>query len=81
MMLGNVAMETTDDEIKDFLVKYGFPAFSSIERHEGSGTRPAALIKFENIETTELEKLKGRIHEIQWKGRKISARVVLDSFQ
>lgn len=80
LMLGNIAPETTDDEIKDFLVKYGFPAYDAIEHYEGDGSRPSVMVTFNNLGAPELDKLKPRVHDIYWKQRKVSARVVLDSF-
>ena len=81
MLLANVAMETTDEEIGLFLSKYGFPSFSTIERLLGDGSRPSALISFDQVDGAALDRLKSRIHEIHWKKRKISVRVLLDDFR
>lgn len=81
MLLANVATETTDEEIGEFLVKYGFPAYSAIERVPGDGSRPAVMISFDEIDGAALDRLKSRIHEIYWKKRKISVRVLLDDFR
>ncbi|WP_298927277.1 RNA-binding protein [uncultured Ramlibacter sp.] len=80
LMLANIEPGTTDDEIRDFLVKYGFPVFDAIEREEGDGSRPAALVSFLAVDTTALGQLKERIHDIHWKNRRISARVLSDRF-
>lgn len=81
MLLANVATETTDEEIRQFLAKYGFPSYSAIERLPGDGSRPSAMISFDEIDGAALDRLKSRIHEIHWKRRKISARVLLDDFR
>ena len=47
LMLGNINDSATDEEIRAFLDKYGFPASQKIERVPGDGTRPAALVTFE----------------------------------
>ncbi|MGY2492331.1 hypothetical protein [Cupriavidus sp. CP313] len=41
LLLGNLDAKTTDEDIGAFLVKYGFPEYTSIEYMEGDGTRPA----------------------------------------
>ena len=41
LLPGNIDSGTTDDEIKAFLVKYGFPPFDEIEHVSGDGARPA----------------------------------------
>lgn len=35
LLQGNLEPGTTDDEIRDFLVKYGFPPFDEIEHQPG----------------------------------------------
>ena len=80
LLLANIDSETTDDEIGEFLEKYGFPPYSDIERMEGDGTHPSALISFDDCNHEVLEELKPRIHEIQWKDRKISVQVLSDRF-
>ena len=81
MLLGNVATDTTDEEIKQFLTKYGFPDCTSIERIEGDGSRPAALVLYEGLDTFTLNQLKPRIHEIQGKHRKLNVSILIDHFR
>ena len=80
LLLANIDSETTDEEIEKFLEKYGFPPYSDIERMEGDGSRPSALISFDDCTQEVLEELKPRIHEIQWKGRQLSVQVLSDRF-
>ncbi|MGY4827630.1 RNA-binding protein [Sphaerotilaceae bacterium SBD11-9] len=81
MLLGNIEPGTTDDEIKEFLAKYGFPEWTSIEHVEGDGSRPAVLILYEGLDTFTLNELKPRIHEIFWKHRKLNVSVLIDHFR
>lgn len=81
ILLANVVAETTDEEIGQLLGKYGFPAHSAIRRVPGDGSRPAALISFEEVDAAQLSFLKPRIHDIYWKQRRISVRVLLDHFR
>jgi hypothetical protein len=80
LMLGNIDEGATDEEIRAFLEKYGFPACQKIERVPGDGSRPAALVTFEGVDAAVLNTLRPRIHEIYWKMRELNAMVLTDSF-
>ena len=80
LMLGNVEPGTTDDEIRDFLVKYGFPPFDAIEHEPGDGSRPAVLLTFTGVEASSMFDLQKRVHEMFWKKRKLTARILQDRF-
>ena len=81
MLLANVDPTTTDDEIREFLVKYGFPPFSSIERHAGDGSAPSALVSFDTLDTVALTKLQDRVDHVYWKHRELHVRVLQDRFR
>jgi len=76
----NLEPGTTDDEIRDFLVKYGFPPYDQIEHEQGDGSRPAVMLTFAGTDPAALGDLQGRINGIHWKKRKISAHVMRDRF-
>ena len=76
LLLGNVESGTSDDEIKAFLVKYGFPAFDGIEHMPGDGSRPAVLLTFNDVAPETLRSLQPRIQNMFWKNRTISAQVM-----
>jgi len=80
LLLANIGSDTTDEDISAFLVKYGLPQFNNIEYLEGDGTRPSVRLTFDALESDALDKLKGRIHGIYWKGHKISAQVLRERF-
>ena len=80
LWLVNIEPGTSDEEIRDFLVKYGFPAFDSIEHEEGDGTRPAAMLTFDGLDPTALGQLQERVHNMYWKKRKLGAQVMRDRF-
>jgi hypothetical protein len=80
LLLGNIGSDTTDEEIGAFLVKYGFPEFNGIEHMEGDGSRPAVRLTFDALDDDMLDKLKERIHDMFWKGHKISALVLRERF-
>ncbi|MEM5428014.1 RNA-binding protein [Cupriavidus oxalaticus] len=80
LMLSNIDAAVTDEEIGAFLVKYGFPEYSSIEHMDGDGSRPAVRLTFDTLDDDTLDKLKGRIHEMFWHGHKVSALVMRERF-
>jgi len=80
LLLGNVEGGTSDDEIKAFLVKYGFPAFDAIEHMPGDGSRPAVLLTFKDVAPETLRSLQPRIHDMFWKNRKISVQVMAERY-
>jgi hypothetical protein len=76
LLIGNIEDGTTDEEIKDLLVKYGFPAYDRIQHVPGDGSRPAALLTFEGIEPAALRLLQPRVHHLFWKNRTINVLVL-----
>ena len=80
LLLGNLEPGTTDDEIRDFLVKYGFPPFDEIEHEPGDGSRPSVLLTFAATDPTALSNLQPRIHDVYWKKRRLTARILRDRF-
>ena len=78
LWLGNMAPGTTDDEIKAFLKKYGGNLeCSEIERVEGDGTRPAAMIRFTAGKVDVLGRLALRLNGMYWKGRPLSCNTLM----
>jgi len=78
LMLVNVQDSTTDEEIREFLVKYGFPSFDAIERLPGDGSRPAVMLDFNAATIVELGNLTPRIEGVYWKGGTLQTRVLSD---
>ena len=72
LWLGNIAPETTDEEIKALVKKYA-PELSctGIERVEGAGTRPGAMLEFAAAGAGGLDKLSQRLNGIYWKNRSL----------
>jgi hypothetical protein len=80
LLLGNIEPGTSDDEIRELLEKYGFPAFDEIEHTPGAGSRPAAVLTFLGADPAALAKVQQRFHNMHWKNRKLTAPVLRDSF-
>ena len=80
LLLGNLEPGTSDEEIRDFLVKYGFPPYETIEHEPGDGSRPAVLVTFAGLDQTQLFTLQQRVHDMFWKSRKLTARIIQDRY-
>ena len=78
LLLGNVEESVLDEEISEFLQRYGFPPFDSIERVPAVIGRPVALLMFSNLSAEALNLLRSRIHNMFWKNHTITAQILLE---
>ena len=76
LWIGNIAPGTSDEELKALLVKYGFPAFDGIQRVDGDGSRPAAMVSFDSTAATDLQALQPRVEGLFWKNRRLNVQVM-----
>jgi hypothetical protein len=73
--IGNVAPGTSDQELRDFLARYGLEAVQSIQQVEGDGSRPAVML--EVAATTEaIMKATQRLNGLFWKGRTLMVQAM-----
>ena len=78
LWIGNMAPGTTDDEIKAFLKKYSSDLeCSEIQRVEGDGTHPAAMVRFAAGKVEALGTLALRLNGMYWKGRQLHVQTIL----
>jgi hypothetical protein len=72
LWIGNMAPDTTDEEICAFVTKYA-PTLEikSIQRVDGDGTRPGASIEFVDTPYGSVEKISLRLHGMHWKGKEL----------
>ncbi len=72
LWIGNMAPDTTDEEIRAFVTKYAPTlAIKSIQRVDGDGSRPGAAIEFVDTPYGSVEKISLRLHGMHWKGREL----------
>lgn len=81
MMLSNLHPDTTEEQVREFLGRYGFPPFDEAERQEGDGTRPSMTLTFHTADVVELNKLQPRIHGVFWNGHKINALILRERYR
>jgi len=78
LWIGNIAPGTTDDEIKDFVQKYAPDlGCTDIQRVEGGGTHPAAMLSFTGTSSAQLGTLALRLQGMYWKGRSLSCHTLI----
>jgi hypothetical protein len=76
LLVGNVDSSVSDDEIKELLLRYGFPEFDAIQHIAGDGSRPAVLLTFKDAPAQALRNLQPRIQDLFWKNRKLHVQVM-----
>lgn len=78
ILLSNVEDSVPDEEISEFLQRYGFPPFTAIERLSGSGNMPSALITFGDLSHEALRLLQERVQNVYWKNHTINVQILTD---
>jgi RNA recognition motif-containing protein len=79
LWIGNIAPGTTDEEIRELLGKYAPTlACRSVQRVDGDGSRPAALLELENPDFTATYQAQARLHGLYWKQRELFVQVMRD---
>ena len=75
----NIAPETSDDELKAFVTKYTADPIecTEIQREDGDGSRPAALVTITGKKLDTLAKLALRLNGMYWKGRPLGCSTML----
>ncbi|HEX5130461.1 MAG TPA: RNA-binding protein [Usitatibacter sp.] len=68
LWIGNIAPGTSEEELRAFLARYGIETVASIERVEGDGSRPAAVVDVAATPDA-LMKVTQRLNGMYWKGR------------
>ena len=73
LWIGNIAPETTDDELLELVKKYGAVEVTSVERVAEDGSRPAAILEVVAGQEV-LYRLTQRLNGLYWKGRSLTAQ-------
>ena len=78
LWIGNIAPGTPDDEVCDFVKKYA-PGLecTKIQRVEGDGSRPAAVLEFADPPLGALEGVSMRLNGMYWKERSLIVQTLL----
>ena len=77
LWIGNIAPGTSDDEIREFVKKYASDLeCMNIQRVDGDGSRPAAILEFVSTPFGSVEKIATRLQGMYWKGRGLLAQTL-----
>jgi hypothetical protein len=78
LWMGNIAPETSDDEIIDLVKKYAPDLIcKNLQRVEGAGSRPGAILELAGGELGAAEKLSLRLNGIFWKSRALVCQKII----
>ena len=72
LWMGNIAPGTSDEELIELFKKYA-PELTckNVQRVDGTGSRPGAILEFEGGKLGALEKVSLRLNGIFWKNREL----------
>jgi hypothetical protein len=78
LWIGNIAPGTPDEEVREFVKKYA-PDLecTTIQRVEGDGSRPAAVLEFANPPLGSLEGVSMRLNGMFWKERSLIVQTMI----
>jgi hypothetical protein len=75
LWIGNVAPGTSDQELREFLARYGVDPVESIQHVEGDGTRPAIVVEVPATAEA-MMKVTQRLNGLHWKGRALMVQAM-----
>ncbi|HEY8249577.1 MAG TPA: RNA-binding protein [Burkholderiales bacterium] len=78
LWIGNIAPETADDEIRALVKKYASDLeCTSIQRVDGDGSRPAAVLEFAAPPLGALQRVSLRLNGMYWKDRALMVQTII----
>jgi len=75
LWIAGIPNDAGDDQLMDFLERYGFPLADAIVWLGGDGSQPAALVTFERMTEAKLRDLALRIDGVFWNASRLHASV------
>ena len=78
LWIGNIAPDTPDEEIRALVKKYA-PDLecTNLQRVDGDGSRPAAMLEFADAPIGALEKVSMRLNRMYWKKRGLLVQTII----
>jgi hypothetical protein len=78
LWIGNIAPDTPDEEIRALVKKYA-PDLecTNLQRVDGDGSRPAAMLEFADAPIGALEKVSMRLNRMYWKKRELLVQTII----
>ena len=75
LWLANLDPDTTDDELRELIRKFTKLEIARITRETGDGSRPAAVLEFDEGSGAVLYEAQRRLNGLYWKDRTLTASV------
>ena len=75
LWIGNISPGTSDEEVRGLIAKYAPVPVVSIERVEGDGSRPGAMLEV-TASPEALQQVIKRLNGMHFKGREIFVQVM-----
>ena len=75
LLIDNVATGTSDEDVRQMLLRYGFPPCDAIEHLPGDGSRITLMLTFADASAAALHSLQPRIHKLFWNNRTLDVEV------
>jgi hypothetical protein len=78
LWIANIAPDTADEEIRALVKKYA-PDLecTAIQRVDGDGSRPAAMLEFADAPLGAVEKVSMRLNRMYWKKRELLVQTLV----
>ncbi|APV50152.1 hypothetical protein BWI17_10935 [Betaproteobacteria bacterium GR16-43] len=74
LWLANLDPGTTDDELRDLVLRYTKLEVSRVTRVPGDGTRPGAMLEFDGGSPAAMVEAQRRLNGLYWKNRSLIAQ-------
>jgi RNA recognition motif-containing protein len=75
LWIGNIDPETTEDELRELVRKYTKLEVARLTREAGDGSRPGAVLEFDEGSREALYEAQRRLNGLYWKNRTLTAYV------
>jgi hypothetical protein len=76
LLIDNVDSGASDEDVRQLLLRYGFPPYDAIEHLPGDGSRATLLLTFADASPAALHSLQPRIQNLFWNHRKLDVEVL-----
>ena len=75
LWIGNIEPGTSDEELLAFVKRYGVEVVGPVQKVEGDGGRPAAVLEVAATQESLLQ-ITQRLNGMYWKGRALNVQAV-----
>jgi RNA recognition motif-containing protein len=77
LWIGNIDPDATDDELRELVRRYTRLEVTRLTREPGDGSRPGAVLEFDQGDREALYEAQRRLNGMYWKNRTLAVSVPL----